>query len=427
MIEWYQVISYSLTNGIRIFLCLLIITALLNLQKIEKYAIWMAIGLGIVIEVLHVFAIPYLLMNAIEVLAILAIVYLQYHYELRICAFLIIFFEIAVGLWDFLISAGLAMLFSNHIFMYNMTYEHITAVWIVRFLMIGFAAYIAKQGSKATEKLYRTIAITAVVGMFCAIALTEQSIVPLSGEQSATWVILSVILLMSVLFYKLNRQYDMEKEIVRLKTEQMELMECDYQNLNNTYSANARLYHDLHNHLEILYSYILQGQNEEALNYINDLRTPIEKITQGVWTGQEAVDYLINSKLAVADHYGIETKINIEFPHHTNIKNTDLVAILGNLLDNAIEAMVFSNETPRLICLTMRRINDMLIIKVENSCMANPDIIGTEIKTTKSNDELHGWGLKSARAAAERYDGTLEISYTNNRFCIVVVLSFEAI
>ncbi len=427
MIEWYQIISCLLTNGIRIFICLLIITALLNLHKVQKYTMWMAFGLGIVIEILHVFAMPYLLMNAIEVFAILVIIYLQYYYELRICAFLTIFFEIAVGLWDFLISAGLAIIFNNNRFMYDMTYEHMAAVWIVRLLMIGFAIFIAKQGKGAAEKLYGIIAIIAVVGMFCVIALTEQSIMPLSGEQSATWVILSVILLMSVLFYKLNRQYDMEKEIVRLKTEQMELMECDYQNLNNTYSANARLYHDLHNHLEILYSYILQEQKEEALNYINDLRTPIEKITQGIWTGQEAVDYLISSKIAVADHYGIETKINIEFPRHTNIKNTDLAAILGNLLDNAIEAIANSNETPRLLCLTMRRINDMLIIKVENSCMKKPDIAGVEIKTTKNDNELHGWGLKSARAAAERYDGTLEISYADKRFCAVVVLSFEAI
>lgn len=67
--------------------------------------------------------------------------------------------------------------------------------------------------------------------------------------------ILSIILLMSVLFYILNCQYDMEKEIVKLKTEQMKLMECDYESLNNTYSANTRLYHNLYNHLETLYAY----------------------------------------------------------------------------------------------------------------------------------------------------------------------------
>lgn len=137
MIEWYQIISCLLTNGIRIFICLLIITALLNLHKVQKYTMWMAFGLGIVIEILHVFAMPYLLMNAIEVFAILVIIYLQYYYELRICAFLTIFFEIAVGLWDFLISAGLAIIFNNNRFMYDMTYEHMAAVWIVRLLMIG--------------------------------------------------------------------------------------------------------------------------------------------------------------------------------------------------------------------------------------------------------------------------------------------------
>ncbi len=69
----------------------------------------------------------------------------------------------------------------------------------------------------------------------------------------------------------------------------------------------------------------------------------------------------------------------------------------------------------------------MLIIKLENGCKAAPDIADGELRTTKPDTGLHGWGLRSVRTIAERYDGTVETEYGNNRFCTVVTLSYEPI
>lgn len=427
MMEYYQVTSYSLTNGIRMFMCLFMVIELAKLKRITKSTAWISLVCGILTAVLCLSSMPQISVNALEVFVILIMLYLQNHCEFRICAFLTFFFEIAVALWDFLISAGFAIIFHNETFVDDMTYEHTIAVWAVRLLMIGFVVLIVKQKNKIGKALNQFVTITALAGMICVLLLTEQSVISLPDEQLMTWVILSVILLVSVLFYKLNRQYEMEKEIAMLKTEQKELLECDYKSLTTAYSTNAKLYHDLNNHLNALYSYISQGKFESALRYIEDLRSPVEKITRNIWTNDVAIDYLISSKIAIAEQSGIKTKVNIEFPRHTNIKSADLAAILGNLLDNALEAMVYSSEFSRFLYLTIRRINDMLVIKVENSCCMKPDINGMEIITTKSDSGMHGWGLKSARAATERYDGTLEVLYSNGTFCAVATLSFEAV
>lgn len=97
------------------------------------------------------------------------------------------------------------------------------------------------------------------------------------------------------------------------------------------------------------------------------------------------------------------------------------------MLDNALEAVEHTEGQFRFINLTIRRINEMLIIRSENGCRAAPVIADGEVKTSKEDKNLHGWGLKSVRTAAEHYDGTVETMYENNRFCTVVTLSYEPV
>ena len=100
---------------------------------------------------------------------------------------------------------------------------------------------------------------------------------------------------------------------------------------------------------------------------------------------------------------------------------------MGNLLDNALEAVGNAEERFRFINLTIRRINDMLVIKVENGCGAAPAEANGKLQTSKADKTLHGWGLRSVRTAAGRYDGTIETEYGDHIFRAVVTLSFEAV
>jgi sensor histidine kinase YesM len=93
-------------------------------------------------------------------------------------------------------------------------------------------------------------------------------------------------------------------------------------------------------------------------------------------------------------------------------------------LDNAIEAaQKVPNPSGRFISLTIRRINHMILIRVENSFEKAPMTEGGTLRTTKTEGGLHGFGVKSARAAAEKYDGTLQTSFEGNVFRAVATLS----
>lgn len=176
-----------------------------------------------------------------------------------------------------------------------------------------------------------------------------------------------------------------------------------------------------------IYQCLLQGDTEEAARYCEDLRTPVREISQTVWTGDKALDYLISSKLALAEQEHIKTKVNIEYPHNTNIRSVDLTTILGNLLDNALEAAQAAPDGLRFLNLTIRRINAMLIIKVENGYGHDLKREDGKLLTTKSDRAFHGWGLKSVQTAADRYDGTISTDDKDGIFQSVVTLSFQAI
>ena len=423
MMGWYQIISFLFTNGLRIFFGIYLVMAVLKLSGDRKKVGILSVCTAVFVTMLSYLDVRQIYIIGVEIIVIMLIIRHLFKAELRMSLFLTFFYEITVALWEFMISTGLGIIFRSENFLDRDTPEYMAAVWIVRVLMLGIAYLAVKAG----EGRNRIISAVAVAGLFGVIFLSGQNIIAIDDEQMTTWIIFSMLILAAVLFFYLSRQYEMEKKIAHLEKEKSALLMRDYQMLKNTYAANARLFHDFHNHVEALHRYLEKDRTAEAVRYLESLRSPIEAVTQPVWVGDEAVDYLINSKITLAGSREIQVKCNIEYPQHTNIRSVDLVAILGNLLDNALEAAEGAEGNLRFINLTIRRIHEMLIIKLENGCKAAPVIVEGELKTTKQDTDLHGWGLKSVRTTAEYYDGTVETEYGGGRFCTVVTLSYEPV
>lgn len=505
MMEWYQILSYFLTNSIRGFLGLYLVCGLLSVRMELRRTVMISAAAAAAITALPLLSISGAGVLGAEIILLAAASrgYLPRE-QTRMSLFILFFYEIAAALWEFIISSLFAIAFRmgylarwcvSHQamdafwpcltgqessaamvrgmeamtegylngpvgaafpedqfwmrFLDSGAPEHLLAVWTVRmFMLVILISAVKKSGQKGINSLsahpsadiqndaksgrggtdvFRTASAIAVAGMICTVTLGSQTVIAIPEDELAMWNLLSVILMFSVLVYNLNRHYEAEKEIVRLKEEQAELLDRDYQSLNRLYSENARLFHDLHNHIELLHRHLTHGNVNEAVEYLEDLRGPVREITNSGWTGDEAVDYLIGNKIAAAQEQQIAAEVNMEFPRHTNIRSADLTAILGNLLDNALEAAKKARGDRRFIRLTVRRINNMLVIKVENGCEAPPVSKQGELITSKTEGGLHGWGLKSVRAAAEKYDGIVETMYEDHVFRAVVTLSFEAV
>lgn len=352
--------------------------------------------------------------------------------DARMSLFIGIFYETAVSLWQFLFAAWLGVLFHCPAFLDYGTESGQLADWLLHALLAAAMWYFYKHQHMTGKEAFRTAAAIALAGFLAAVSLSEQTVLVIADDTLDMWTMLAVVLMMSVLAFNMNRQYEIEKELARLKSEQAELLERDYTALNNAYAVNAKLFHDFHNHIGALRQLLSRKKIEEAVQYLDELQAPVREMTDTVWTGDETIDYLMNSKAAAAKASGIRLQAQVEFPRHTNIRSADLCAVLGNLLDNALEAAGQVPETgQRFIQLTIRRINQMLVIKVENSFSVLPVKQGSGLQTTKEDNGLHGWGLKSAQTAAEKYDGMVQTSYEDSCgrgvFRAVATLSYQGV
>lgn len=425
MMDGLQMLSYLFTNELRLFLGLYLVARLTDFSLDRKALLLSGAG-GFLVTVLQAVSVPVIGVTGIEALIIAALAWYNLRKKRNLCLFIIFFYEVGVGLWDFLLQAGLGVLCRSENYVDPVVPEYLVGIWVVRLGMLGIAVFLAKQKEKSSVPM-RLVSAVALSGLFGAVTLSEQTILPLSEEQTGTWIILSMVLMFSVLFYRLSQQREMELEIAQLKQDQAEILERDYQALRRTYADNAKLYHDLHNHIETIYQCLTQGDIPEAVRYCEDLRTPVREISQTVWTGDKAIDYLISSKMELAEQKQIKTKVNIEYPHNTNIRSVDLTTILGNLLDNALEAAQAAPEDLRFLNLTVRRINAMLIIKVQNGYGNAPIEENGRLLTSKMGKAFHGWGLKSVQTAADCYDGTISTGYRDGVFQSVVTLSFRPV
>jgi hypothetical protein len=427
MTDVFLLLSGILTGAVRVLVGLTLVHRLLSLKRPDQKSIAAglagALALTVLLSLLHA---PDFCRMALEAALIAACAHQLQGAELRMGLFVGIFYEIGVSFWSFLLPAWLGVLFRSQDFLSAGTLAGQFALWLLHGLLGALAVGLSKNQVINHKSAFRAVSALTLAGFLGVITLSEQTVLAIPDDTLYMWTILAVVLMMSVLVFNINRQYEVEKELAKLKSEQAELLERDYTAVNRAYQVNARLFHDFHNHIGVLRQLLTREKYGEAVRYLDELQAPIQNLTATVWTGDETADYLINSKAAAAEADGIRFHVQVEFPRHTNIRSVDLCAILGNLLDNAVEAArQVPEQSDQTVSLTIRRIHQMLVIKVENSFAAAPVQENGELKTTKTEGGLHGWGLKSAQTAAEKYDGMVQAGVSGEVFRAVATLSYQ--
>ncbi len=427
--DCFLLFSGIAAGSLRSVICLFLIWRLLSCEKPGwKEIAAILVGMAAIFTVVSGIGVSDFYQMMLETLLIMVSAVRFQGADIRMSLFIGIFYELAVWFWQFLFAAWMGVIFSSPAFLQDKTGSGQLAVWTFHLFLLVLVWYLLRDANINKKEAFRFVSLIVVAGFLAVVTLSEQKTLAIADDTLDMWTILAVVLMMSVLVFHMNRQFETEKELARLKSVQAELLEREYTTLNNAYAVNARLFHDFHNHIGVLCQLLSHQKTAEAMQYLDELQAPVREMTDTVWTGDETADYLINSKAMTAKENGIEYQVQVEFPRHTNLKSADLCAILGNLLDNALDATrQIQAPKQRLIRLTIRRVHQMLVIKVENSFATEPVEKDGVLKTSKDGNGLHGWGLQSARAAAEKYDGMVQTSYTDNMFKAVATLSFQSV
>ncbi|OUQ15939.1 sensor histidine kinase [Lachnoclostridium sp. An138] len=431
-------VSEGLAGALRVCAGLYLISHILEARKPEKRELAAAGFAGACLAAaVFLTDIPKLYGMAAEAALICGAAARAQKTERRLSLFLSVFYEIAVYLWSFLTAAFVGICARSESFLDRRKPEGQAAVWcfylaalailailLLRRCLLRKKEQVEEQG--ASKGGSRAVSLLAAAGFVVSVTLSEQEILVFSKNELDVCLLFSLLLLVAVMVFSMNRQYRAEQELAEMKAEQARLLERDYTALNRVYEMNARLFHDLHRHLGALHQLLSHEKYGEALRYLDELQEPAREMTDRAWTGEETVDYLIGTRAAAAAEKQIRFQAEAEFPRHTGIRDADLCAVLGNLLDNALEAAEKVEAAEgRWVRLTMRGIHQMLVIRVENGFQEKPVEERGEWKSTKTEGGLHGWGLKSARIAAEKYEGTVSTVCEQNVFRATATLCFR--
>lgn len=178
--------------------------------------------------------------------------------------------------------------------------------------------------------------------------------------------------------------------------------------------------HDFNHHIGCLYGMLEQGEMNNAREYAGELVSEAEQFNVAFSSDYPGISGLLSSKYQIMRSKNIEFYWKVNLPEKMNLKLIDLSVILGNALDNAIEAVENLSEDQRSINLNIYFEMEYIVIKLNN--MYNASIINEDLSTTKEDTKNHGYGLGNIKFIVKKYDGILKINKENSEFKLNVAL-----
>lgn len=192
-----------------------------------------------------------------------------------------------------------------------------------------------------------------------------------------------------------------------------------YKELERNQREVYKLYHDMKNHLAMIGN---MNENHLVQDYISKCMEKTGQIEGIVQSGNIYADTMLYDKWKSAGELDISFQMLVEENVFDGIEIFDLTVLLGNLLDNAIEALqreVGAEKRMRFKAWTQ---GNMSLLMVENTCTADTGSDGMELRTSKAEKKYHGFGLKNIDETAKKYHGKVKIGYRDKKFRIIVVL-----
>lgn len=243
-----------------------------------------------------------------------------------------------------------------------------------------------------------------------------------NGHQIAL-AIISAILFTSIIILFISYQKSIEKENnLFLLQNELEKIRSDitYYNILEKQNENLMIYaHDTKNHLSAIQEL---NSNPEIDKYIIKMTNRLKSHTNACHSGNHTLDVIINKYETECNIKNITFNFDVKRSNLKLINDYDLVTILGNILDNALDAA--EKSTGKIISVETNKVNTYDSLIVTNSCDISPTFINKQLITTKKNKKIHGIGIKSVLKALKKYEGEFEWEYNEKTKQFITTVIF---
>lgn len=225
-----------------------------------------------------------------------------------------------------------------------------------------------------------------------------------------------------LLFMTYTRQAEKDNEALQVKSELSRLQtEQSYYQILDQQNQQLMLYaHDAKKHLAAIQAL---NDDPQISDYVKRLSEQLSDYTRSCHSGNKLLDVMLHKYAIDCEMRSIHFEYDVKVCNLSQLDDVDLVAILGNLLDNAVTAAEHSLEK-NIMFNTVHR-NAYSVIIISNSCDTPPKQAGSNLVSTKSDTGFHGFGLKSVAKTVRQYQGDFDWNYDIGKkiFTVTVMIA----
>ncbi|MBR3844892.1 MAG: sensor histidine kinase, partial [Clostridia bacterium] len=194
----------------------------------------------------------------------------------------------------------------------------------------------------------------------------------------------------------------------------IENQKAAYENLYTGQQEVRKIRHDLQNELAGILHQLENNQMEETITHIKDKLNLLESNKKNLFSGNNAMDTLLNSKQKIAEAKGIAIETNLQIKSILPIDTIDLFILLGNGLDNAIEATHNVTKHAKVITVSVKSQGESLLIVINNPVDDIVDV--TRLISSKPDFDNHGFGIIQMKKLTKKYNGDVFFECTKEQF-----------
>lgn len=299
---------------------------------------------------------------------------------------------------------------------------------LVCLLMLLRRYAVKKSSEMLTTMEWVRFAVFPLFTIFVLAALLAYFAIPQNQNEKniLIYIAFGLLAMNIIVFYLINDILKREAQIRedRLLLERVKNETGMYRTISENYDKQRKREHEYQNQLTCIAALARDHKVDEINRYLKKYNDEILVHTDLIDTNHVIVNAILNSKYQEARKKGIVFVVKVNDLSEVKLKDEDIVLILSNLLNNAIEASEVCDQA--VIRLNFVKEGRQVILSVVNTYSKEPSTDGNKFITTKAEDtDTHGIGISNIKETVEKYGGSCVIKYDKKSFRFAILIPDE--
>lgn len=253
-----------------------------------------------------------------------------------------------------------------------------------------------------------------VLGLsFCMHVLSGDKVMPVPILVSAIGLLYVNIVI--VLYAERAKSASDQKLQAELAAHHYAMQEQYYTQLRSEQEETRAMFHDINKYMQAMRTLAAEGNVAEVNQMMAETQELFDSLTTVVDVGNSVVSVILNEYREITEDADISFTFDVSVPQNLGISAVDLYVLMGNTLDNAVEACASVPAEERYIRIQMRTYHNILFYQIENPF--------AEGYPQRSRGKNHGYGLQNVRKCVEKHDGHMSVSQNDNKFVLSMRLN----